>query len=234
MILEVQQLTASYGASQILFDINLQVDSAETVCILGRNGVGKTTTLKTIMGILKPRSGGIRFSGDNIGGMPPYQISQAGIAYIPQGRQIFPNLTTRENLRIGFRKGCYDAAPQWTLQKIYKLFPVLKNRENLRGSNLSGGEQQMLTIARGLMQNPKLLLMDEITEGLAPIIVRELEQVVQELKKSGVSILLAEQNIKFALAVSSRCYILEKGQVVFTGNSQEISHSTIAKYLGTQ
>jgi branched-chain amino acid transport system ATP-binding protein len=233
MTLKVQQMTASYGASQILFGIDLEVDNAETVCVLGRNGVGKTTTLKTIMGMLKPRTGSILFNDNNIGGLPPYKISQAGIAYIPQGRQIFPNLTTKENLRIGARKS-RDSAVQWTYKKIYELFPVLKNRESLKGSNLSGGEQQMLTIARGLMQNPKLILMDEITEGLAPIIVNELVQIIEELKKSGVSILLAEQNIKFAMAVSSRCYILEKGQVVFSGNVNELPESTLVKYMGTQ
>jgi branched-chain amino acid transport system ATP-binding protein len=221
MILETEHLTASYGASQILFGINLQVAKAETVCIIGRNGVGKTTTLKTIIGMLKPHSGSIKFNGANIGGMPPYKISRLGIAYIPQGKHIFPNLTTKENLMIGARKG-ENAATQWTIERIYKLFPVLKNRESFKGRSLSGGEQQMLTIARGLMQNPKLLLMDEICEGLAPIVVKELEDVVQELKKSGVSILLAEQSIKFAIAVSSRCYILEKGQVVFSGNTSEI------------
>jgi branched-chain amino acid transport system ATP-binding protein len=231
MILDIEGLTASYGASQILFDINLQVAEAETVCILGRNGVGKTTTLKTIMGMLKPRSGSIKFNGTSIGGFPPYKVSRSGIAYIPQGRQIFPTLTTKENLRLGTRKGDYSPT-QWTMAKIYDLFPVLKNRENFKGNRLSGGEQQMLTIARGLMQNPKLLLMDEITEGLAPIIIKELEEIIQELKKSGVSILLAEQNIKFAVAVSSRCYILEKGRVVFSGKTSEISQETIFKYLG--
>jgi branched-chain amino acid transport system ATP-binding protein len=233
MILDVEQLSTSYGASQILFNINLQVDKAETVCILGRNGVGKTTSLKTIDGILKPQSGSIKFDGKEIGGLPPYKISRLGIAYIPQGRHIFPDLTTRENLLIATRKGD-NPAIQWTIQKIYQLFPVLKDRESFKGRSLSGGEQQMLTVARGLMQNPKLLLMDEICEGLAPLIVKELQEVVQELKKSGVSILLAEQNIKFAMAVSSRCYILEKGQIVLSGSCSEIPQDAIGKYLATQ
>jgi branched-chain amino acid transport system ATP-binding protein len=232
MILETEQLTASYGASQILFGINIQLASSETVCMLGRNGVGKTTTLKTIMGIVKPRSGSIKFNGMKIGGVPPYKISRLGIAYVPQGRHIFPNLTTKENLLISARKG--DHSPiEWTIQKIYHLFPVLKNREYYRGRSLSGGEQQMLSVARGLIQNPKLLLMDEIFEGLAPLIIQELLEVVQQLKKSGVSILLAEQSIKFAREIGSRCYILEKGQVVYSGNTTELSQEVILKYLGT-
>jgi branched-chain amino acid transport system ATP-binding protein len=233
MMLEIEKLSASYGASQILFDIDLKVAEAETVCILGRNGVGKTTSLKAINGICRPRSGNIKFGDKEIAGLPPYKISRLGIAYIPQGRHIFPNLTTRENLMIASRKS-ENPETQWTIQKIYQLFPVLKDRENFKGRSLSGGEQQMLTIARGLMQNPKLLLMDEICEGLAPLIVKELQEVVQELKKSGVSILLAEQNINFAMAVSSRCYIMEKGQIVFNGNSSEITQETIYKYLATQ
>jgi branched-chain amino acid transport system ATP-binding protein len=233
LMLDVEKLSANYGASQILFDINLKVEEAETVCILGRNGVGKTTSLKAINGICRPKSGNIKFAANKIAGLPPYKISRLGIAYVPQGRHIFPNLTARENLLIASRKGD-NSESQWTLQKIYQLFPVLKDRENFKGKSLSGGEQQMLTIARGLMQNPRLLLMDEICEGLAPLIVKELQEVVLELKKSGVSILLAEQNINFALAVSSRCYIMEKGQIVFSGNTSEISQDTIRKYLATQ
>jgi branched-chain amino acid transport system ATP-binding protein len=233
LMLNVEKLSASYGASQILFDVSLTVNEAETVCILGRNGVGKTTSLKAINGICRPKSGTIKFGNKEIAGLPPYRISRLGIAYVPQGRHIFPNLTTRENLLIASRKGD-NTENQWTMQKIHQLFPVLKARENFKGKSLSGGEQQMLTIARGLMQNPRLLLMDEICEGLAPLIVKELQDIVQELKKSGVSILLAEQNINFALAVSNRCYIMEKGQIVFNGNSSEISQDTIRKYLATQ
>jgi len=233
LMLDVEKLSASYGASKILFDINLKVEEAETVCILGRNGVGKTTSLRAINGICRPKSGNVKFAGTEISGLPPYRISRLGIAYVPQGRHIFPNLTARENLLIASRKG-ENQESQWTLQKIYQLFPVLKARENFKGKSLSGGEQQMLTVARGLMQNPRLLLMDEICEGLAPLIVKELQDIVQELKKSGVSILLAEQNINFALAVSNRCYIMEKGQIVLNGNSSEITQDTIHKYLATQ
>ena len=232
MILETKQLIASYGASQILFGIDLQVDLAETVCIIGRNGVGKSTTLKTIMGHLKPLAGHILFEGKEIGGLKSYSICRSGISYIPQGRHIFPNLTTKENLLLSSRKG-KDGDSAWTMEKIYQLFPVLKKRETSLGGRLSGGEQQMLTIARGLMQNPKLLLMDEICEGLAPIIVNELQKIIHELGKSGVSILLAEQNIKFALAVSNRTYILEKGQIVYSENPNNIPKEIIFKYLGT-
>ncbi len=232
MILEIEQLEASYGASQILFGVNIQVDSAETVCILGRNGVGKSTTLKTVMGMLKPSRGHIRFNGTEIGGVKPYKVSRMGIAYVPQGRHIFPNLTTKENLLIAARKPTGAAEP-WTIERIYRLFPVLKSREKSQGRSLSGGEQQMLTIARGLMQNPRLLLMDEVCEGLAPIIQKEVEDIIQELKKSGVSILLTEQSIKFALAVSNRCYVLEKGQVVYHEVTSKLSRDTMVKYLGT-
>jgi branched-chain amino acid transport system ATP-binding protein len=184
------------------------------------------------MGIVKPRSGSVKFNGIEISGVPPYKISRLGISYVPQGRRIFPNLTTKENLLISARKSDH-LLTGWTVQEIYSLFPVLKNRENYRGRSLSGGEQQMLCVARGLMQNPKLLLMDEIFEGLAPLIIQELLEVVQQLKKSGVSILLAEQSIKFAKEIGSRCYILEKGQVVYSGHTVELSQEVILKYLGT-
>ncbi len=231
MTLETEHLTASYGMSQILFGIDLDVAASETVCILGRNGVGKTTTLKTIMGMVKPQSGNVRFNGKEIGGFRPHQINRMGMGYIPQGRHIFPNLTTRENLIIGVRRG-KDQTARWNLQRIYEFFPVLKERESFMGRSLSGGEQQMLAIARSLMQNPTMLLLDEICEGLAPLIIRELEQIIVELRGTGVSILLAEQNVKFAMAVSSRCYILEKGQVVYSGKTVEVPPATLLKYLG--
>jgi branched-chain amino acid transport system ATP-binding protein len=232
MILEAEGLTASYGASQVLFGIDIQLARAETACILGRNGVGKTTTMRTILGILKPRSGVVRFEGADVGGMAPYKISRLGVAYVPQGRHIFPNLTTKENLLIGARKGT-GSGPEWNLQRIYDLFPVLRNRENFKGGRLSGGEQQMLCIARGLMQNPKLLLMDEIFEGLAPIVIQEIMAVVHRLKESGISILLSEQSVKAATEIGSKCYILEKGQVVYRGNTADIPRETVLRYLGT-
>jgi branched-chain amino acid transport system ATP-binding protein len=232
VILEARQLKASYGASQILFGIDFQLAKGETICILGRNGVGKTTTMRTLMGVLKPAGGSVRFNGIDIGGIPPYKISRLGIAYVPQGRQIFPNLTTKENLLIAARKGNHRAS-EWTIQGVYDIFPVLKNREDFKGRSLSGGEQQMLSIARGLMQNPLLLLTDEIFEGLAPLVIQEIMEVVKRLKESGISILMSEQSVKFAKEISDRCYILEKGQVVYSGNTAELLEEVILQYLGT-
>jgi len=231
MILEARQLKASYGASQILFGIDFQLAKAETVCILGRNGVGKTTTMKTVMGVLKPAGGSVRFNGLDIGGMAPYRISRLGIAYVPQGRQIFPNLTTKENLLIAARKGDRTAS-EWTVQSIYDIFPVLKDREDFKGRSLSGGEQQMLSIGRGLMQNPQLLLMDEVFEGLAPLVIQEIMRVVKRLKESGISILISEQGVKFAREIGGRCYILEKGQVVYSGNTADLPEEIVLQYLG--
>jgi branched-chain amino acid transport system ATP-binding protein len=231
MILEARQLRASYGASQILFGIDFQLAKAETVCILGRNGVGKTTTMKTIMGVLKPTGGSVKFNGLDIGGMAPYRISRLGIAYVPQGRQIFPNLTTKENLLIAARKGDRTAS-EWTIQGIYDIFPVLKNREDFKGRSLSGGEQQMLSIGRGLMQNPQLLLLDEVFEGLAPLVIQEIMKVVKQLKESGISILVSEQSVKFAREIGGRCYILEKGQVVYSRNMADLPEEVILQYLG--
>jgi len=231
MILEVRQLAASYGASQILFGIDFELERGETACLLGRNGVGKTTTMKTVMGLLKPLGGSVVFNGTDIGGRQPYEISRLGIAYVPQGRQVFPDLTTRENLLIAARKGG-SSGSEWTIRQVYEVFPVLKHRENFKGSALSGGEQQMLSIARGLMQNPKVLLMDEIFEGLAPMVIREIMHVVGRLKETGISILISEQSVKFAREIGGRCYILEKGQVLHTGNTFELPQEVLAKYLG--
>ncbi len=232
MILEARKLSASYGASQILFGIDFVLDRGETACLLGRNGVGKTTTMKTVMGLLKPRDGSILFNGADIGGMEPYAINRLGIAYVPQGRHIFPDLTTRENLVMAARRR-RDSAIEWTIHRVHELFPILKARENSKGSALSGGEQQMLSIARALMQNPKLLLMDEIFEGLAPIVIYEIMGVVSRLKETGISILISEQSVKFAREIGGTCYILEKGQVVYTGKTPELPEDVIVKYLGT-
>ena len=229
-VLELQQVESGYGISQILFGMNVKVEAGESVCLLGRNGVGKSTTMRTIMGELKNMSGKILFSGENIASAQPYSICRKGISYVPQGRHVFPNLTTKENLIVAQKKGPTGEC-DWDLERVYGLFPRLKERENSFGGHLSGGEQQMLTIARGLMQNPKLLLLDEITEGLAPVVVEELVDVIHKLQQAGVSILLAEQSVKFALAVSERCYILEKGAVAYEGNSKEIPQEVFQKYL---
>jgi len=236
MILKITNLEAFYGLSQVLFGLDLEVHEGSVVCILGRNGVGKSTTLKSIMGLLNPKLGGetkgsIMFNGSELVGLPSYKLARKGIAYVPQGRRIFQKLTVKENLLIAERTGV-DGKKFWNLDRIHELFPRLKERESSRGDKLSGGEQQMLAIARGLMQNPKLLIMDEIIEGLAPIIVEELVRVMKELRKQGITILLAEQSIKFALEVSDMCYIIEKGEVVFYGESNSIPKEVLARHLG--
>ncbi len=235
-ILKLENIDAYYGESQILFGLELEVKKSESVCILGRNGVGKSTTMKSIMGQLNPKAhsrvtGSMKYLDRELVGLPSYQVSRAGIAYVPQGRHIFPTLTTKENLLIAERNGT-DGKKGWTIERIYELFPRLKERENFKGGRLSGGEQQMLTVARGLMQNPDLLLLDEITEGLAPIVVEELGSVINELRKNGVTILLAEQNVNFALAVSNDCYIIEKGKVVYHGATKETPKDVFSRYLG--
>lgn len=235
-ILCMENVNAFYGESQILFNLNLEVPQSDSVCILGRNGVGKSTTMKTIMGQMNPKehnrvTGSMKYQGQELVGMPSHRIAQAGIAYVPQGRHIFPTLSVKENLIIAEKKGV-DGSQEWTMERIYDLFPRLKERENFKGGRLSGGEQQMLTVARGLMQNPKLLLLDEITEGLAPIVVDELGTVINTLRKNGVTILLAEQNVKFALAVSSQTYIMEKGTIVYHNATAMIPSEIFTKYLG--
>lgn len=236
-ILELKNVNSYYLKSHILFDLALKVEEGESVCLLGRNGVGKSTTMKSIMGLLNPKShnkteGEIVFDHHQICGLPSYKIAQLGIAYVPQGRHIFPTLSTKENLLIAQKTGV-DGKRDWNLERIYELFPRLKERETSKGGKLSGGEQQMLAVARGLMQNPKLMLLDEITEGLAPIIVSQLSDIVKELRRQGVTILVAEQSVKFALSVSDECYILEKGQVVHHEKSADLKDETIHKFLGT-
>lgn len=232
MILELERVESAYGMSQILFGVDLQVQENEVACLLGRNGVGKSTTIKTIMGLVRPTGGSIRFAGRQIGGLAPYQINKLGIAYVPQGRQVFPTLTVRENIIFGARVPRGTQSP-WTLERVYELFPRLKERQTYMGNRLSGGEQQMMVIARALMQNPKLLLLDEICEGLAPIVVQELGEVIRELSRRGVSILLVEQSAKFALNVSNRCYIMEKGAIVHSDDTAAITDDIFRKYLGT-
>ena len=232
MILQLENVESAYGLSQILFGVNLAVEEGKISCLLGRNGVGKSTTIKTIMGILKPVRGTITFLGQPIGGMDSFRINRLGIAYVPQGRQVFPNLTVRENIIFGERipKGTENP---WTLERIYELFPRMQERENFMGNRISGGEQQMMVIARALMQNPRLLLLDEITEGLAPLVVKELGEVIRKLGQKGVSVLMVEQSAKFALEVSDYCYIMEKGSIVHQDVSSAISPEIIQQYMGT-
>lgn len=236
MILKLKDVNAFYGSSQILFGVNFDVEEADSVCVLGRNGVGKSTMMKSIVGNLNPKdkshvTGEINYCGDELVGMASYRIARKGIAYVPQGRHIFPTLTTKENLMMAERKSG-EKENAWNLERVYELFPRLKERENFLGGRLSGGEQQMLTIARGLMQNPKLLLLDEITEGLAPIVVNELGEIIANLRKQKVTILLAEQNVNFALSASRKCYIMEKGQIVYHGLTKELPKEVLGQYLG--
>ncbi|MBR6085640.1 MAG: ABC transporter ATP-binding protein, partial [Spirochaetales bacterium] len=235
MILSVKDVNSFYANSHILFDLNLEIDEGQVVCILGRNGVGKSTTMKSIAGQMNARNkakvtGSMMFDGKELVGIAPHKVAHIGIGYVPQGRHVFPNLTVRENLQIAERKP--EGGEQvWTIDKIYDLFPQLKSRETSWGNNLSGGEQQMLAVARGLMQNPKLLLLDEITEGLAPVIVNELKDIIKKLRDEyKVTILLAEQNAKFALSVSEYCYIMEKGSIVHSDKTSEITKEIREQY----
>lgn len=231
-ILEVVDVHTYYGDTHILFGMSLEVRSGSVVALLGRNGVGKTTLIRSIIGFTPARQGTIRFKGRDITGMKPYQIARMGVGLMPQGRQIFPSLSVRENLTMAARDGTKRGG--WTLERIYSLFPILKERANLAGNLLSGGEQQMLTIARALMTNPELLLMDEPSEGLAPIIMAEIGRIIQELHSQGLSVLLVEQNLKMALHVAERVYVMSRGTVVHQSTSQELqaSKDIMDKYLG--
>jgi branched-chain amino acid transport system ATP-binding protein len=222
MVLEVKEINTFYELSHILFDVSLEVEKGETVCLLGRNGVGKTTTFRSIMGLTPPRSGSIKFRGDELKGKQPHEICYAGVGFVPEDRIIFPDLTVRENLEIAVKKGQKGKNVGWTIDKVHRLFPVLQERGRQWGGTLSGGEQQMLTIARTLMGNPQLLLLDEPSEGLAPLVVRAIGEQILALKKEGMTILLSEQNSSFALKVSNRAYILEKGHITWQGDIAEL------------
>ncbi len=218
-MLDLENVNAYYGDSHILHGISLAVNEGEVVCLLGRNGAGKTTTILTIMGYLKPRPGRIRFRGRDIAALPPYAVARLGFGFVPQERGIFPSLTVRENLTV-FARG--TAGGRWTLERILELFPSLRARERNLGFQLSGGEQQMLSIARALMLNPSLLLLDEPSEGLAPMIVQDIVEVLRNLKREGLAILLVEQNLRTALAVADRHHVMNKGEICFTGSSGEL------------
>jgi branched-chain amino acid transport system ATP-binding protein len=217
MILEVIDIYTTYGLSQILFGVSLQVDSGEVVSILGRNGVGKTTTLRSVMGLTPPKSGSIKWKGEEIAGKHPYQIAMLGIGFVPEDRRIFSDLTVWENLDVAI-KSSGGKRDGWTMERVFELFPALDPIQNRRGGYLSGGEQQMLTIARTLMGNPELLLLDEPSEGLAPIVVQQLGEQISKLRGEGMTILLCEQNARFSLNLSDRVYILEKGEVRYQGS----------------
>jgi branched-chain amino acid transport system ATP-binding protein len=219
-MLALDNINAYYGDSHILHGVSFAVRPGEVVCLLGRNGAGKTTTILTIMGYLKPRPGRICYDGRDIAGLPPYALARLGFGFVPQERGIFPSLTVRENLTVFARTAA--GRTQWTLPRIFDLFPVLRARERNLGFQLSGGEQQMLSIARALMLNPALLLLDEPSEGLAPMIVQQIVEVLVRLKGEGLAILLVEQNLSAALAVGDRHHVMNKGEICFTGSSAEL------------
>jgi branched-chain amino acid transport system ATP-binding protein len=228
-MLSVENLGASYGAAQILYDLSLNVGRGEVVALMGRNGAGKTTTMKAIMGLMAQSTGKIRFDGHDISGRQPYEIARLGLGFTPEDRRIFSDLTVLENLDIGrqpprkFSDGV--PAPVWTEEKLLALFPNLGEMPNRPGGRMSGGEQQMLTVARTLMGNPLLILLDEPSEGVAPLIVELMANTILELKKAGVSILLSEQNVHFAELVSDRAYVLEKGQIQWDGTMAELAEN---------
>jgi branched-chain amino acid transport system ATP-binding protein len=228
-MLTLDAIHTYYGDSHILQGVSLDVSAGELVCILGRNGAGKTTTIRSIIGFNRPRAGRIVFDGADVSRLPPHAMATSGVGLVPQGRRIFAPLTVRENLVFAYHKG-----GPWTLSRVYALFPILEERQHHMGNALSGGEQQMLAIARALLMNPRLLLLDEPSEGLAPMLVREIGRVIGELKSSGIAMLLAEQNLALALSVADRCYVLNKGQVVYTATAEAIRQDAEVKrrYLG--
>ncbi|MBC2770145.1 ABC transporter ATP-binding protein [Pusillimonas minor] len=219
VLLEARGLVAWYGAAQILYDLDLDVRRGEVVALMGRNGAGKSTTLKAIMGMLEKRRGQISFMGSDISRTEPYHAARMGLAFVPEDRRVFTDLTVMENLAVGRQapRAWPDgvAAPEWTPERLFKLFPNLGEMPQRPGGRMSGGEQQMLTVSRALMGNPFLVLLDEPSEGVAPVIVEQMAHMILELKKQGVSILLSEQNMHFAELVSDRAYVLEKGQIVY-------------------
>ena len=230
-MLHVADIHAYYGQSHVLQGVSLDVGRGEVVSLLGRNGSGKTTTLLTIMGYLSPAPGSITYDGVEIGGLPPYRISRMGLGFVPQERGIFPSLTVLENLTVAARRG---QRGEWTLERVLGLFPRLRERAANRGSQLSGGEQQMLSIGRALLLNPSLLILDEPSEGLAPLIVQEIIAILHEVRAGGLPILIVEQNIRAAFAVADRHYILSKGCVCFTGTTEELrgNEAMLHQHLG--
>ncbi|OLC62907.1 MAG: ABC transporter ATP-binding protein [Candidatus Rokubacteria bacterium 13_1_20CM_2_68_19] len=235
MMLALHDVHTYYGKSHVLHGVSIEVGPGEVVGLLGRNGVGKSTTLKTIMGIVRPAQGRVVFENHDVGGMPPYRVARIGIGYVPEDRRIFRLLTVLENLRTGLdRQGVTDARREALLEKIYVNFPVLRERRHQAGGTLSGGEQQMLAIARAMMLEPKVILLDEPTEGLMPRMVGQIHEIIRVLHGEGVAILLVEQNVSLTLEVSNRVYIMEKGVVRHHAPAAELraDHAVIHQYLG--
>jgi len=228
-MLTVQDIHTYYGRSHILQGISLDLEEGEVICLLGRNGAGKTTTVRSIMGYVHPRSGIINFQGKEITRKEPFEICRMGIGHVPQDRRIFPTLTVQDNLEVIHRK----VEGGWTVEKVFEIFPILRNLSSRRGSHLSGGEQQILAVARHLMTNPKLLLLDEPSEGIAPLIVKEIGELIRKITKTGISVLLAEQNMRFTMKIASRGYIIDKGRIHHQGEMEELKEDKeiIGKYL---
>ena len=232
MLLDVRDIASSYGLSQVLFDVSFVVGDGEVVTLMGRNGMGKTTTVRSLMGLVRPHAGEIRFRGERVDGSPPHRIARLGIGLVPEGRHIFPNLTVRENLVMAERRR--GGADAWTVERVFEMFPRLAERVANRGDHLSGGEQQMLAIGRALMTNPSLLVLDEATEGLAPKIREEIWAKLQDLKSTGLAIIVIDKDIDALCAFADRHYILEKGEVIWTGSTAELvaNKELQDRYLG--
>ncbi|MCS7235395.1 MAG: ABC transporter ATP-binding protein [Armatimonadota bacterium] len=230
-MLVVEGLVAGYGSSAVLHGVDFEVREGEVVALLGRNGAGKTTTLRAVMGLVKVRGGRVRFRDTELAGRAPFEVAHLGIAYVPDDRRIFPDLTVEENLLLArYASGRHGA---WDLDRVYRLFPALRELRHLRGTQLSGGQQKMLAVGRALMSNPDLLLLDEPVEGLAPLVVRQLEQTLREIRQAGVTILLADQNLRFCRRVADRGYVLDKGAVQVGGPMEAIASDerTVRQYL---
>ena len=215
-LLELHHVETYYDDSHILFDLSLRVEAGEVVCLLGRNGAGKTTTVRSIVGLTPPRAGRITLRGRDLAGLPPFRIARLGVGFVPEDRRVFPNLTVHENLEVARRTWASDGT--WTQERVFELFPILRERRHQLGGTLSGGEQQMLTIARTLMGDPAVLLLDEPSEGLAPLVVETLRQQLGQLKASGLTMVLTEQNVRFVSELGDRVYIIEKGMVRYQGS----------------
>jgi branched-chain amino acid transport system ATP-binding protein len=233
-VLEVEKVSSGYGAVQILWDVSFKINEKEIVCIIGPNGAGKTTLVRTIAGLLPAKTGAIRFKGENIEKFPPYEIVKKGLTLIPEGREIFPRMTVDENLRLGAYTINDKGKVAETKERVYQIFPVLKKKEKILAQTMSGGEQQMLVIGRSLMCNPQLLILDEPSLGLAPIIVEKVLDTLQKINDDGVTILLVEQNIRDSLNIANRAYVLEEGKIIIEGEGRELLNNDHIKevYLG--
>jgi len=232
-MLRVEGLETAYGLSQVLFGVSLEIAEGEVVTLLGRNGMGKTTTVLSIMGVVRPRGGRVDMGGAPLAGLPSFRVAKAGLGLVPEGRQVFPNLTVRENL-VATAANRRGAATPWTLERVFRLFPSLEERQRHFGNQLSGGEQQMLAIGRALMTNPRLLILDEATEGLAPLVRADIYRSIEQLKGEGLSILVIDKDVRALTRIADRHYVLEKGRVVWSGGSSELAAAADVqhRYLG--